>query len=88
MSLRRRLCPWSVNFVGCSLKDRRARTTGIWAHTCVPWSGMMVKRTTSCSKRIQHTLPKDERDAVNSMFVSIFQVHAADELTGESPGIL
>lgn len=46
-------------------------TTGIDAHTCVPWSGMMVKRITSYSRRIQHTLPSDDSDAVSSDLVSI-----------------
>ena len=45
-------------------------TTGIDAHTCVPWSGMMVKRITSCSRRIQHTLPSEDNDAVSSDLVS------------------
>lgn len=43
------------------------RTTGNWAHTCVPWSGMMVKRTMPSSRRIQQTFPSDEREAVNSV---------------------
>lgn len=46
-------------------------TTGIDAHTCVPWSGMMVKRMTSYSRRIQHTLPNDDSDAVSSDLVSM-----------------
>lgn len=46
-------------------------TTGIDAHTCVPWSGMMVKRITSYSRRIQHTLPSDDNDAVSSDLVSM-----------------
>jgi hypothetical protein len=45
-------------------------TTGIVAHTWVPWSGIMVKRTTSYSRRIQHTLPREARDAVSSNFVN------------------
>lgn len=41
-------------------------TTGNCAHTCVPWSGMMVNRTTPSSRRIQHIFPRDESDAVSS----------------------
>jgi hypothetical protein len=48
----------------------RYRTTGIVAHTCVPWSGMMVKRITSYSRRIQHTLPNEDKEAVSSDVVS------------------
>lgn len=47
-------------------KKKRKRTIGNWAQTWVPWSGMMVKRTTSSSRRIQQILPRDARDAVNS----------------------
>lgn len=45
------------------LRKRRERTH---AHTCEPCSGITVKRTVSLSRRIQASLPSDERDAVNS----------------------
>lgn len=51
-------------------KDRGGRTTGNWAQTCVPWSGMMVKRTMESSRRSQQTLPREVKEAVNSVVVS------------------
>lgn len=42
------------------------RTTGNWAQTWVPWSGIMVKRTMESSRRSQQTLPREVREAVSS----------------------
>lgn len=68
----------------------RAHTTGICAHTWVPWSGMMVKRTTPDSRRIQHTLPSDDRDAVSSVAVSLCFLYLGQECimpTGEDESV-
>ena len=42
-------------------------TTGSCAHTCVPWSGIMVNRKMPSSRRSQQTFPREEREAVNSV---------------------
>lgn len=44
----------------------RGRKVEAYAHTWVPVSGIMVKRTLSSSRRTQATFPRDEREAVNS----------------------
>ena len=46
--------------------SRSAQDT--YAHTCVPVSGMIVKRTMSSLRRTQATFPRDEREAVNSVY--------------------
>lgn len=37
-----------------------------YAHTCVPVSGMIVKRTALSSRRTQATFPREESEAVSS----------------------
>lgn len=42
-----------------------------YAHTCVPLSGMTVKRSWSSSSRTHATFPRDDSEAVNSVNVLV-----------------
>jgi hypothetical protein len=54
-----------------------------YAHTCVPVSGMIVKRTLSSSRRTHATLPNDEREAVSSDLISHYRL-TTDEVLREN----
>lgn len=47
-----------------------------------------MKRTTSCSRRIQHILPRDDREAVNSAYVRFILSILRTQLTVKDASVL